>query len=215
MIPSMPRSRNRESKAAAWCGNPEVVHEKVRFSNTNDHKAKIFFLRHFDRMWSVICCLRLRFKEKFVAIKGRKLVEYFRQLAQGIHEGPWAKRDWSNVATFASKETTSCSQTCTGKDEIESICIYLLICHWDEASIQFRMNQFLLPSTSQSEKVANGLNRKDSAPNGSNRKRRCPQRIIPQKMTPQTDHTAKDSAPTKRAILALATAQASLQPSTS
>jgi hypothetical protein len=55
--------------------------------------------------------------------------------------------------------------------------------------------------------------------------RQCPQqtepqrhaseRIEPQSQRPKTDRTVKDNAPTKRAISALATAQANLQPSTS
>jgi hypothetical protein len=49
-----------------------------------------------------------------------------------------------------------------------------------------------------------GSNRKDDTPNGPNRKGRASERIEPQRLRP-----------TKRAISALATAQASLQPSTS
>jgi hypothetical protein len=74
---------------------------------------------------------------------------------------------------------------------------------------------------------SNHTDRKDNASKWLNRKRQCPERIKPQKMTPQKDWSAKttepqrtepqkttpqkdkDSAPTKRAISALATAHAS------
>jgi hypothetical protein len=62
-----------------------------------------------------------------------------------------------------------------------------------------------------------GSNRKDDAPNGPNHKRHASERIKPQKTRLRKDQTEKTTPPTNRewAISALATAQASLQPSTS